>query len=143
MEYRWLGRTGVRVSEVSLGTMAFGRWIDEAVSAAVLDQALEAGVNLIDTADVYGRGMDNGEVSQLGESEQILGKLLKTRRQNILLATKLHNPIGPGVNDQGQSRYHLYRALEGVFDGCRPTISTCTRCTGLILILRWRKRSRR
>ncbi|SMF79622.1 Predicted oxidoreductase [Paenibacillus uliginis N3/975] len=112
MQYRTLGRTGVKVSEVSLGTMAFGRWIDEQASARVLDQALGMGINLVDTADVYGKGMDNGSLSQLGESETILGNVLKNRRHDILLATKLHNVMGPGVNDQGQSRYHIYRALE-------------------------------
>lgn len=112
MQYRTLGRTGVKVSEVSLGTMSFGRWIDEQASGRVLDQALDMGINLVDTADVYGKGMDNGNLSQLGESETILGSLLKNRRHDILLATKLHNRIGPGVNDQGQSRYHIYRALE-------------------------------
>lgn len=112
MNYRTLGRTGLKVSEVSLGTMAFARWIDENDSEKVLDQALEAGVNLIDTADVYGTGMDNGEVSQLGESEKILGELLKGKRNQILLATKLHSRVGPGINDEGQSRYHIYRALE-------------------------------
>ena len=74
MKYRPLGRAGVQVSEVSLGTMAFGRWIDERASAAVLDVALASGINLIDTADVYGTGMDNGDVNQLGESEEILGR---------------------------------------------------------------------
>ena len=112
MKYRPLGRAGVQVSEVSLGTMAFGRWIDERASAAVLDVALASGINLIDTADVYGTGMDNGDVNQLGESEEILGRSLKERRQGILLATKSHNRTGPGINDQGQSRYHIYRALE-------------------------------
>ncbi|WP_054956997.1 aldo/keto reductase [Paenibacillus dakarensis] len=112
MKYRTLGRTGIKVSEVSLGTMSFGRWIDEQASAGVLDQALELGINLVDTADVYGRGMDNGDHAQLGESEAILGNLLRERRHQIILATKLHNPMGPGVNDQGQSRYHIYRALE-------------------------------
>lgn len=112
MNYRILGRTGLKVSEVSLGTMAFGRWIDANTSERVLDHALENGINLIDTADVYGRGMDNGDVLQHGESEKILGELLKKKRNNILLATKLHNRVGPGVNDEGQSRYHIFRALE-------------------------------
>ncbi|MEK8130741.1 aldo/keto reductase [Paenibacillus filicis] len=112
MHYRQLGRTGLKVSEISLGTMAFGRWIDEAASATVLSQALDAGINLIDTADVYGRGMDNGNVQQTGESEEILGRLLKGRRDDIVLATKFHGRVGAGVNDEGQSRYHLYRALE-------------------------------
>ncbi|GAB6926736.1 aldo/keto reductase [Paenibacillus sp. JCM 10914] len=112
MQYRALGRTGIKVSEVSLGTMAFGHWIDERASAAVLEQALDRGINLVDTADVYGTGMDNGEIAQLGESENILGNLLQGRRHDILLATKLHNRMGAGINDQGQSRYHIYRALE-------------------------------
>ncbi len=112
MQYRKLGRTGLKVSEVSLGTMAFGRWIDERASGEVLDAALEEGINLIDTADVYGSGMDTGDRSQFGESEAILGRLLRGRRDEILLATKFHAHVGPGVNDGGQSRYHVYRALD-------------------------------
>ncbi|QJD85975.1 aldo/keto reductase [Cohnella herbarum] len=112
MKYRRLGRTGLKVSEVSLGTMAFGRWIDEDASAKVLDTALDAGINVIDSADVYGRGMDVGDVSLLGESEAIIGRILKGRRENVILATKFHNRMGPGINDAGQSRYYIYRALE-------------------------------
>lgn len=112
MQYRKLGRTGIKVSEVSLGTMAFGRWIDEKASAEVLDTALEAGINLIDTADVYGSGMDTQDRLRFGEAEAILGKLLRGRRNDILLATKFSAHVGPGVNDGGQSRYHIYRALE-------------------------------
>lgn len=102
MEYRKLGRTGLKVSEVSLGTMAFGRWIDEDASAAILDAALDHGINLVDTANVYGEG----------ESERILGNLLKERRHQIVLATKVHGRVGDGVNDSGQSRYHIYKAVE-------------------------------
>lgn len=102
MEYRKLGRTGLQVSEVSLGTMAFGRWIDEEASAAILDAALDHGINLVDTANVYGEG----------ESERILGNLLKERRHQIVLATKVHGRVGEGVNDSGQSRYHIYKAVE-------------------------------
>ncbi|WP_256760448.1 aldo/keto reductase [Cohnella sp. WQ 127256] len=112
MQYRKLGRTGLKVSEVSLGTMAFGRWIDEKASEEVLNAALEAGINVIDTADVYGRGMDNGDFSLFGESEAILGRTLKTRRNDIVLATKFNAKVGKGINDAGQSRYHIYRALE-------------------------------
>ncbi|MFF2886035.1 aldo/keto reductase [Paenibacillus sp. NPDC057967] len=112
MQYRRLGRTGLKVSEVSLGTMAFGRWIDERSSAEVLDTALEAGINLIDTADVYGSGMDTQDHSRFGEAEEILGRLLRGRRNDILLATKFSAHVGAGVNDGGQSRYHVYRALE-------------------------------
>jgi aryl-alcohol dehydrogenase-like predicted oxidoreductase len=112
MQYRKLGRTGLKVSEVSLGTMAFGRWIDEKASAEVLDHALDAGINLIDTADVYGRGMDLGDPSLTGESEEIIGRTLRGRRDKVVLATKFHARVGTGVNDAGQSRYHLYRAID-------------------------------
>ncbi|WP_127530468.1 aldo/keto reductase [Paenibacillus kobensis] len=102
MEYRKFGRTGLKVSAVSLGTMAFGRWIDEEASATILDAALDSGINLVDTANVYGEGA----------SEEILGNLLKARRQNIVLATKVHGKVGLGPNDGGQSRYHIFRAVE-------------------------------
>ncbi|WP_010269200.1 aldo/keto reductase [Paenibacillus senegalensis] len=112
MKYNRLGRTGLKISEVSLGTMAFGRWIDEAASAQVLDCALDYGINLIDTADVYGKGMDLNDPTRHGDSEAILGELLKGRRDQVLLATKAHARVGLGVNDAGQSRYHLIRAVE-------------------------------
>ncbi|MBB3111413.1 aryl-alcohol dehydrogenase-like predicted oxidoreductase [Paenibacillus phyllosphaerae] len=102
MEYRKFGRTGLKVSAISLGTMAFGRWIDEEASAVILDQALDQGINLVDTANVYGAG----------ESERILGRLLKERRHDIVLATKVHGRVGEGVNDGGQSRYHIFKAVE-------------------------------
>lgn len=109
---RRLGRTGLRVSEVSLGTMAFGRWIGEKESAEVLDSALDAGITLIDTADVYGSGMDTNNPLATGESETILGSLLGARRHDIVLATKVHGRVGLGPNDAGQSRYHIQRAVE-------------------------------
>lgn len=112
MQYRKLGRTGLKVSEVSLGTMAFGRWIDERTSGEVLDRALDQGINLIDTADVYGSGMDTGDKQGLGEAERILGQLLQGRRQNIVLTTKFYARVGQGINDGGGSRYHIYLALE-------------------------------
>ena len=102
MEYRKFGRTGLKVSAVSLGTMAFGRWIDEDASSVILDLALDNGINLVDTANVYGEG----------ESERILGNLLKERRREIVLATKVHGRVGEGANDAGQSRYHIYKAVE-------------------------------
>jgi len=112
IEHRRLGRTGLKVSAISLGTMAFGRWIDERQSAEVLDAALDAGITLIDTADVYGSGMDRSNPLATGESEAILGKLLGSRRQQVVLATKVHGRVGLGVNDAGQSRYHIARAVE-------------------------------
>jgi len=112
MNHRKLGRTGLYVSEISLGCMAFGRWIGESESFRVLDTALEAGITLLDTADVYGRGMDLGDPSLSGESETILGKWLKGKRQQVILATKVHGRVGTGPNDRGQSRYHIMRAVE-------------------------------
>jgi aryl-alcohol dehydrogenase-like predicted oxidoreductase len=112
MKHRRLGRTGLKVSEVSLGTMAFGRWIDEAQSQTVLDAAIDAGITLLDTADVYGKGMDRDNPLESGESEYILGRVLKGRRNQIILATKVHGKVGIGPNDSGQSRYHIFRAVE-------------------------------
>jgi len=112
MQYRKWGRTGLKVSEVSLGTMAFGRWIDEELSVKIIDTALDAGINVVDTADVYGRGMDVGDPTLTGESEAIIGRALKGKRDKVILATKVQAPVGTGVNDSGLSRYHIFRALD-------------------------------
>jgi aryl-alcohol dehydrogenase-like predicted oxidoreductase len=112
MRYRKLGRTGMKVSEISLGCMAFGRWIDAEQSRKVVEAAFDAGINLFDTADIYGRGMDNRNPLDSGESETILGPLLKRRRSEIVLATKVHGRVGLGVNDAGLSRYHIMQAVE-------------------------------
>jgi aryl-alcohol dehydrogenase-like predicted oxidoreductase len=99
---RLLGKTGVKVSRVALGTMSFGGDADEATAATIWRAARDAGVNLIDTADVYNEG----------RSEQITGRLMQHERDQIVLATKAYFPMGPGVNDRGASRYHLVRAVE-------------------------------
>ena len=99
---RLLGKTGVKVSRVALGTMSFGGDADEATSASIWRAARDAGVNLIDTADVYNEG----------RSEQILGRLMHHERDQIVLATKAYFPMGQGANDRGASRYHLVRAVE-------------------------------
>ncbi|MGF9822470.1 aldo/keto reductase [Brevibacillus agri] len=112
MQYQRLGRTGLKVSKVSLGTMAFGRWIGEQEAGQVLDAALDAGINLIDTADVYGRGMDQNNPLLMGESEEILGRLLQGKRDQVVLATKVNGRVGNGVNDAGLSRFHIIRAVE-------------------------------
>ncbi len=112
MEYRYLGRTGLRVSALSLGTMTFGGarsdWF-RAVGSTEADEArtlvdlcVEAGVNLFDTADVYSNGA----------SEEILGQALGSRRDDVLVATKLHGRMGEGPNDLGQSRHHIVSAVE-------------------------------
>src|SRR5689334_12990007 len=108
MQYRSLGRTGVKVSTVCLGTMNFGGRTDEAEAAAVLLQALDAGINFIDTANVYGHDPANFKVGR-GRSEQILGRTIgkSSVRDKIVLATKAHFPVSDDPNDQGNSRRHL------------------------------------
>ncbi len=112
MQTNSLGRSGLKVTNICLGTMAFGRWIDEAASARVIDAALDAGITFFDTANIYGAGMDNGDYAQRGESEAILGNLLGTRRSKVVLASKVRGAMGPGPNDQGLSRRHIMEAVE-------------------------------
>jgi len=102
MEYRRLGQCGLKVSELCLGTMAFGSKADKTESLRLVDLALEGGINFFDTADGYG----------MGASEEILGKALKGRRQQAVVATKFFNPMGPGPNDSGMSRVHIMNAME-------------------------------
>jgi aryl-alcohol dehydrogenase-like predicted oxidoreductase len=102
MNYKRLGRTGLRVSEVCMGTMTFGGVTDEAEAKKIVDRCLEAGVNFFDTADVYTEG----------RSEQILGSLIKDKRDSLVIATKVFNPKGPGPNDMGLSRKHIIEACE-------------------------------
>jgi len=104
MEYRPLGRTGVMVSPLCLGAMNFGDPTGKEESIAILGRALEAGINFIDTANVY----------NAGESERIVGQALKEsgRRDQVVLATKVHGRMGDGPNEQGTSRYHILKACE-------------------------------
>lgn len=112
MKYRNLGKTGLRVSNLSLGTMAFGRWIDEKASAEILSQSFDAGINLIDTANFYGKGQDESFKYGTGEAEEIIGKHLKGRRDKVVLATKVGLPMGQYVNDAGLSKFHIMREVE-------------------------------
>ncbi|MEZ4267348.1 MAG: aldo/keto reductase [Myxococcota bacterium] len=102
MEYRFVGRTGLRVSKLAMGTMAFGGDADEATSRAIFERALEAGVNVFDTADVY-----NG-----GRSEEMLGCFMAPHRDRLVIATKAYFPTSDDPNGRGASRYHLVRAVE-------------------------------
>ena len=104
MEYRPLGRTGVMVSSLCLGVMNFGGVTNAEDSIAMIDRALDAGINFIDTANVY----------NAGESEIVLGKALKAngKRESIVLATKVNGAMGEGLNDRGISRYHIMKACE-------------------------------
>jgi len=111
MEYRKLGRTGLKVSELCLGTMQFGWSADEATSFAVMDAFVSAGGNFIDTADVYSRWAAGNPG---GVSEQIIGRWMKARgnRGAIVLATKARGRMWDGPNGEGLSRLHLIRACE-------------------------------
>ena len=104
MEYRTLGRTGVKVSPLCLGAMNFGGPTGEEESIQIINTALDGGINFIDTANVY----------NAGESERIVGKALKEngRRSQVVLATKVHGNMGDGPNDRGNSRYHILKACE-------------------------------
>jgi len=104
MEYRQLGRAGVYVSELCLGTMTFGREADEIASRAILDRFLEAGGNFVDTADGYG--------AHPGLSEQIVGRALAGRRDQVVIATKVRFPTGGGRNDRGLSRRHIQMGVD-------------------------------
>src|SRR5947208_7027646 len=110
MDYRPLGRSGLRVSTIALGTMGFGGQGDFAAVGDLgvedlerqLDLCLDAGVNLVDTANMY----------STGTSEEILGEALKGRRERLLVATKLRFPMGDGPNDAGLSRHHVIASTE-------------------------------
>src|SRR3712207_3763560 len=110
MDYRQLGASGLRVSTITLGTMGWGGtgWASAVGKIGVegasrqIDLALDAGVNLIDTADVYSEGL----------SEEILGEALGNKRDQVLIATKARMPMGTGPNDAGLSRHHIIRAAE-------------------------------
>src|SRR5512133_474888 len=105
MELRTLGRTGLQVSPLCLGTMMFGAWgnTDHDDSIRIIHRALDAGINFVDTADVYAQG----------ESEEILGKALAGRRRDdVILATKVHGAMGSDPNQQGSSRRWIIREVE-------------------------------
>src|SRR5690349_21783792 len=110
MEYRQLGRSGLKISTITLGTMGFGGtgWaspvghLDVAGAREQIDLCLEAGVNLFDTADIYSNGL----------SEEILGEALGSDRDDVLIATKVRGAMGDGPNDGGLSRHHIIRGVE-------------------------------
>jgi aryl-alcohol dehydrogenase-like predicted oxidoreductase len=105
MKYRTLGRTGIKVSPYCLGAMMFGGIAnpDHEDRIRIIHKALDFGINFVDTADRYSNG----------ESEEIVGKALKGRRDNIVLTTKVHGPMGEDLNQQGNSRRWIIQAVEG------------------------------
>ena len=109
MKYRLLGNTGLKVSELCLGTMTFGKQADEHTSFAIMDKAVNAGVNFIDTADVYPIPPDE---NTWGATEEIIGKWLKGKRNQFVLATKCKQRVGLSINDEGLSRRHIMNSVE-------------------------------
>jgi aryl-alcohol dehydrogenase-like predicted oxidoreductase len=112
LNYRNLGRTGLKVSSICLGTMQFGWSADEATSYSIMDKAVELGCNFFDTADVYSHWVEGNDG---GVSEAIIGRWLQQsnlRRQDIVLATKVRGDMGSGPNEQGLSRVHIMQAVE-------------------------------
>ena len=102
MEYRQLGASGLKVSVIGLGGNTFGNAADEVQTAAIINRALDLGINFIDTADVYSRGV----------SEEYVGKAIKGRRHEALIATKVRGRMGDRPNDEGLSRAHIMAGIE-------------------------------
>ena len=112
MEFRRMGRTGLKVSTICLGTMQFGWSADAATGHAIMSRAVELGCNFIDTADVYSRWVEGNDG---GVSEQIIGDWLaagSVLREDVVLATKVRGQMGDGPNDQGLSRLHIMASVE-------------------------------
>ena len=112
MNYRNLGRTGLKVSELCMGSMQFGWTAEEDLAHKILSKAWEHGVNFIDTADVYSRWVDGNPG---GVAEEIIGRWMKAAaipRERIVIATKLRGAMGEGPNDSGLSRVHVMQAVE-------------------------------
>lgn len=114
MQYTNLGRTGLKVSRLVLGTMNFGELTDENTAFEIMDRAVEAGINFFDTADVYGGPQSPNMKKGFGVSEEIIGRWLSqgNRRDRIVLGTKVYQPMETGPNDRGLSSYHVKRACE-------------------------------
>ena len=102
MEYRRLGNSGLKVSEIGLGGNNFGWWADEQTSIPVIHHAIDLGINFIDTADVYDRG----------HSEEYIGQAIKGKRANLVIATKFANPMGEDPNERGGSRRYVMQAVD-------------------------------
>ncbi|MBN2146813.1 MAG: aldo/keto reductase, partial [Anaerolineales bacterium] len=112
MDYRNLGHTGLKVSELCLGSMQFGWTADEQTSFQILTQAYQAGVNFIDTADIYSSW---AEGNPGGVSETLIGKWMQENRiprERLVIATKVRGRMGEGPNAEGLSRLHIFTAVE-------------------------------
>ena len=103
MEHRKLGNSGLEVSEIGLGADTFGWYVDEQTSIAIINHSLDLGINYIDTANIYG-----GQ----GQSEKFVGKAIKGKRSQVLIATKFRSAMGKGPNESGGSRHHIMSAVD-------------------------------
>jgi aryl-alcohol dehydrogenase-like predicted oxidoreductase len=110
MKFTKFGRTGLTVSRLCLGTGTSGAQADDAMAYQILDKAADAGVNFVDTADIYPMGPDR---SVVGRAEQIVGKWVGSKRDQFIIATKAGGPMGPAPWQQGGSRKHLLDAING------------------------------
>ena len=113
MKIKHLGRTGLKVTEICLGTMTFGNQCDEPTSHAIMSKAFDAGVTFFDTADAYPLG---ATLETVGRTEEYIGRWFQGhpgRRSQVVLATKFYGQVGSGPNDQGGSRKHIVQAIEG------------------------------
>ncbi|MCH5461591.1 aldo/keto reductase [Lactobacillus sp. LC28-10] len=151
MEKVKLGNSNLKVSQIGLGTMAFGRWISEEDSAAILDHAVNSGINLIDTADYYGPGQDEKPPYGDGTSETIIGNWLSQNpgvRSKIVLATKVGSNTNPVMSNPTLSREHIHQQIDSslerlqtdhidlyqahLFDNNTPLAETLTTLSGLV-----------
>ena len=112
MKYVLLGRTGTRVSQICLGTAFREQW-DDSICRKVIERSLDLGINFIDTSNVYGE-------NRIGHAEKIIGEVLKGKRDQVVIATKIYHPVGEGVNDFGLGRIHLMREI----DNCLKRLQT-------------------
>src|SRR5262245_11851062 len=110
MRHVRLGRTGLHVSRLCLGTMTFGLQCDEPTSRAILDRALEAGITFLDTSDVYPQG---GGLETVGRTEEIIGRWMEGQRHEVVLATKCFGAMSARPWDRGLSRKHILDAIDG------------------------------
>ena len=111
MNHRTLGSSGIQVSPICLGTMTFGSPVGEADAIRLMHEAIDLGINFIDTANSY-EGYDRVLGSAGGVAEEIVGKALKGRRDEVILATKACAPVGPGSLDRGLSACHIFREVD-------------------------------
>ena len=135
MEYRKLGKTGLKVSRLCMGTMQFGWSVNEADTHRILSATLDSGINFIDTADVYSKWVEGNAG---GVAETYIGNWMKKNkvpRDQVVLATKVRGEMGKGPNDQGLTRVHIMNAVEPLCAVCRRITLTCINPTGQMTIL--------